>query len=88
LKCLGDSYAFKNRGNCLSKLNRLDEAIASYDMAIRHNPTDSYAFNGKGKCLKDLNRLEEALAAIDMAIKHKPTYSIAINNRKIILEKL
>jgi len=72
----------------LYDLNRHEEALASYDMAIKHNPTYSAAYNNRGACLEKLNRLDEALAAYDMAIKHNPKYSVAINNRKILLEKL
>ncbi len=72
----------------MQNLNRHEEAIAAYDMAIKHDPTDSYAYNNRGLCLDDLNRLDEALASFDMAIKHNPNHSIAINNRKLLLEKL
>ena len=33
-----DSDAFNGKGICLSKLNRLDEALVSFDTAIKHNP--------------------------------------------------
>ena len=72
----------------MQNLNRLDEAIASCDMAIKHDPTESEAYNSKGACLSDLNRLKEALASYDMAIKHNPNNVQAINNRKLILEQL
>ena len=62
--------------------------MASYDMAIKHNPTDSDAFVGRGICLYRLNRFDEALASCDMALKHNPNDVNAINLRKIVLEKL
>jgi tetratricopeptide (TPR) repeat protein len=43
----------------LKKLNRLEEALASFDKAIKHNPTNSNAYNNRGICLYDLNRLHE-----------------------------
>jgi tetratricopeptide (TPR) repeat protein len=75
-------------GYRLQNLNRLDEALASYDMAIKHNPTYSMAYNNRGVCLEDLNRFEDAIASYDMAIKHNSNNVNAINNRKLLLEKL
>ena len=63
----GDHFA---QGLRLQKLNRFEEAIASHDMAIKHNPTYSEAYNNRGNCLTFLNRLDEAIASCDMAIKH------------------
>ncbi len=63
----------------LYELNRFDEALAAYDMAIKHNPSSSDAYCSRGNCLKQLNRFDEALVAYDMAIKHNPTYSMAHN---------
>ena len=75
-------------GNRLYKLNRFEDAIVSYDMAIKHNPTYSAAYLNRGICLTKLNRLDEALASCDMVIKHDPNNEYAINNRKDLLEKL
>ena len=72
----------------LQNLNRYEEALASYDMAIKHDPTDSDVYNNRGVCLKQLNRLDETLASFDMALKHNPNHEKAINNRKLLLEKL
>jgi tetratricopeptide (TPR) repeat protein len=79
---------FTIKGRCLYQQNRLDEALVSYDMAIKHNPANSAAYNNKGNCLRDLNRLEEALASYDMAIKHNPNNVNALNNRKLLLKQL
>jgi tetratricopeptide (TPR) repeat protein len=75
-------------GYRLQNLNRLEEALSSFDMAIKHNPTNSEAYNNRGNCLYNLNRLDEALASYDMVIKHNPNNVNAINNRKLLLEKL
>ena len=75
-------------GYRLYELKRFEEALAAYDMGIKHNPTDSVAYNNKGACLDELNRLNEALASYDMALIHNPNYELAINNRKDLLEKL
>jgi Flp pilus assembly protein TadD len=85
------SQKISNYKNYISKFkifNRFEEGLASFDMAIKHNPTNSYAYNNKGACLEKLNRFDEALASFDMALKHKPNYSLAKNNRKLLLKKL
>ena len=75
-------------GKRLYELNRFEEGLASFDMAIKHNPTDLNAFTGRGLCLHHLNRLEEALAVNDMALKHNPNHSLAINNPKRSFRKI
>jgi hypothetical protein len=37
-----------------ASLNRLDEALASYDMALKHNPTHSNAINNRKILLEKL----------------------------------
>jgi len=39
------SEAYYNRGNCLRRLNRHDEALASFDMAIEPDPNNVNAIN-------------------------------------------
>jgi tetratricopeptide (TPR) repeat protein len=48
------SEAYNNRGNCLRKLNRHDEALASYDMAIKHDPNNENAIKGRKQILERL----------------------------------
>ena len=69
-------------------MNRIDEAMNCYGLAIKHNPTYSGAYNKKGICLKDLNRLDEALAPFDMVIKLNPAHSNAHYNKGLCLEEL
>ena len=76
------------QGNQFYIQKRFDEALASYNMAIKHNPTYSMAYYNRGSVLDDLNRLEEAIASYDMAIKHNPTDSSAYNNKGFSLYKL
>ena len=65
----------------MQNLNRHEEALAAYDMAIKHNPTYSAAYNNRGVCLYYLNRHEEAIASFDMTIKHNPKNSDAFVGR-------
>jgi tetratricopeptide (TPR) repeat protein len=39
------SEAYYNRGNCLRRLNRHDEALASFNMAIEPDPNNVNAIN-------------------------------------------
>ena len=86
-------YSFIHRdhfaeGKRLYELNRFEEGLASFDMAIKHNPTDLNAFTGRGVCLRKLNRFEEGLASFDMAIKHDPTNLNAFTGRGVCLHEL
>ena len=69
-------------------LNRFEGALASFDMAIKHDPTNLNAFIGRGVCLDDLNRLEEALVSNDMALKQDPTFTEAFFAKGICLRDL
>jgi tetratricopeptide (TPR) repeat protein len=65
----------------LNKLNRLDEALVSYNMAIKHNPTDSQAYYNRGVCLDIQNRLDEKIVSYDKAIQYNPTNSKEIGKK-------
>ena len=75
------NFSIYPEGLRLHKLNRLEEALAAYDMAIKHSPTHSNAYSNRGLCLHNLNRHDEALASFDMAIKHDPTDSNVYFNK-------
>jgi hypothetical protein len=49
-----DSDAFNGKGNCLYYLNSPNEAIASFDMAIKLNPNNSFALNNRKLLLEKL----------------------------------
>ncbi|MEM9273750.1 MAG: tetratricopeptide repeat protein, partial [Cyanobacteria bacterium P01_F01_bin.143] len=73
--------AWYNRGNALSDLGRLEEAIASHDQALKIKPDYHEAWNNRGIALKNLGRLEEAIASHDQALKIKPDGYRAWGNR-------
>jgi tetratricopeptide (TPR) repeat protein len=86
-------YSFIQRdhfaeGKRLYELNRFEEGLASFDMAIKHDPTNLNAFTGRGVCLHVLKRLDEALASYDMAIKQDPTFTEAFFAKGICLRDL
>jgi len=73
--------ALSNHGSALMKLNRLDDALASYDKAIALQSDFANAHYNRGKVLKELKRLAEAIKSYDQAIRLKPDYAEAYNNR-------
>jgi Flp pilus assembly protein TadD len=56
-----DPELFYNQGVALEGLERLGEALASYDRAIDLNGNYAEAHNNRGLVLKKLGRLAEAL---------------------------
>jgi len=69
-------------------LKRLDEALVSYDTAIKINPRFTEAYYNRGNVLKELNRLDESLISYDTAIKINPNYAEAHANRGNVLKEL
>ncbi|MEH2255451.1 tetratricopeptide repeat protein, partial [Nostoc sp.] len=67
---------------------RTEEAIASYDQALKFKPDYNDAWNNRGIALRNLGRTEEAIASYDQALKFKPDDHQAWNNRRIAVIKL
>ena len=70
------------------ELGCYQEAINSYDEAIKCKPDKHEAWNNRGIALFNLDRCSEAIACYDEAIKFKPEYHEAWNNRGIALFNL
>src|SRR4029077_3580965 len=68
------SRGFSNRGNIFKELNRIGEALASYDQAIALKPDSAEAFYDRANVFKVSGRWEEAAADYERAIKLKPEY--------------
>ncbi len=64
--------AFYAKGNALSNLGQLEEAIVCYDAALAIKPDDYEVFRLKGVALSALNRRLEAIACYDAALAIKP----------------
>ena len=60
---------------------RSDEALASYDEAIKINPDDAVVFYNRGIVLQALQRFDDALDSYDKAISIKSDYAEAHSNR-------
>jgi tetratricopeptide (TPR) repeat protein len=80
--------AYYNRGNALQALERVGEAIASYDRAIEIKPDYAEAHCNRGGALEALKRVGEAIASYDRAIEIKPDYAEAHSNRGVAFQAL
>ena len=59
-------------GNALYALERYDDAIASYDQALKHKPDDHIAWNNQGYTFLKLGNLPKAKKNLDKAIELSP----------------
>lgn len=87
----GDAIAatsYIERGNALQKLDRYEEALASYDRAATLRPDDARVYYNQGTALLNLGRHEEALARYDRAISLDPLHADAHMNRGLALQRL
>ena len=62
-------------------LGRYEEALASYDQALKLQPDYLEAWHNRGNVLLNLGRYEEALASYDQALKIQPDAHEAWHNR-------
>jgi CHAT domain-containing protein len=75
------------RGNALCLLEHYEDAIASFDKAIKFKPNNDEAWVGRGNALGFLEHYEDAIASFDKAIKFKPNNDEAWYNRGVALAK-
>ncbi|MEB3831869.1 CHAT domain-containing protein, partial [Phormidium sp. CCY1219] len=62
-------------------LGQYEEAIASYNEAIRLQPDFAVAYNNRGIAQRNLGQHEEAIASYNEAIRLQPDYAVAYFNR-------
>jgi len=60
-----DHVAWYNRSVELGDLGRFEEAVASYDFALKIKPDFHKAWYNRGIALRNLGRFEEAVANYD-----------------------
>ena len=77
--------AHYNLGNSLKKLNKLNEAIHSYDNAINIKKDYEFYFN-RGYVLNEIGQIDSAIDSYNEAIKIKPDYAEAFYNIGIIFK--
>jgi tetratricopeptide (TPR) repeat protein len=73
-----------NRGNVLLDMNRLEEALQSYERAIELSPQLSQAHNNRGVVLGQMGREADALESLGTALALAPDDGLAHWNRALL----
>jgi tetratricopeptide (TPR) repeat protein len=74
-----------DRGTILQDLNRNDEAIREFEMALEADPRHGYAYNNLGGVYLATGQIEEAIETFRKAIEAVPEYGTAHYNLGRIL---
>ncbi len=85
VKCPSNPRAHKNLGAALVRANRLPEAIAHYEEALRITPNDAEVHNILGVTLVEAGRVREGIGHYEEALRLKPDFAEAHNNLAIAL---
>lgn len=72
-----------NEGKTFYENKKYDQAIASYDEAIKLNPKLIKAFNSRGIAYMVKGQFDQAIADFSRAIELDPNYGKAYNNRAV-----
>ncbi len=84
----GEPDAHFNLGVAQKSLGLLNEAAASYRLALKLNPKYAEAHSNLGNVLKDLGQLDEVVSSYLCALKIKPNDAITHNNLGTALKAL
>jgi serine/threonine protein kinase len=76
-----------NQGASLRALGRFEEALASYEAAIKLQPASATVWVNKANVLSSMKRRSDALAAYDRAILLDPEYQPAWFNKGLELQQ-
>src|SRR5580692_2030402 len=82
-----EAEAHYNQANLFRKLNRFEEALAAYDLALALVPQHHEAHFNRANVLRDLRRREEALESYNRALILKPDFVEALINRGALLQR-
>jgi len=77
-----------NKGFALSKLNRHEEALETFNKTIQLKPDYALAYYNKGCTLDELSRFAEAVEAFNKSIQLDPNDKNAWNNKGTNLYRL
>jgi Flp pilus assembly protein TadD len=70
----------------LANAGKLEDARASFDRAIKINPSDPRGYNNLGVVKLAQDKPEDALAYFEMAIDKNPSYGVGYRNMGIVLD--
>jgi RNA polymerase sigma factor (sigma-70 family) len=69
------------QGNLFTASNKYEDAISSYDLALKIEPDNYIAWHNRGYAMDKLGRPQEAVASYNKAIKIKPDFDLALFDR-------
>ncbi|MBV9385700.1 MAG: tetratricopeptide repeat protein [Chroococcidiopsidaceae cyanobacterium CP_BM_ER_R8_30] len=84
----GNEWDRIQRGYCLGRLGRHDEALTSFNKAIELNPDEPLAWHMQSMALFTLARYDEALTSFNKAIELEPNIAQAWELRGMVLAAL
>ncbi|WP_026732041.1 serine/threonine-protein kinase [Fischerella sp. PCC 9605] len=76
------------QANVLYELQRYQDALSTYEKAVKIRPDYADAWNGQGNALNELKKYKAALSAYDKAIQIEPDYLKAWVGRGFVLKNL
>ena len=68
--------------------SRYEEALVSFDRALKIDSRSVEALNGKGLVLNQLGEYEEAITWLDKSLEIDPDFTNALNNKGVTLSNL
>lgn len=81
-------WAWYDRGEALRKSGYYEEAISSFDQALKLNPDDCHSWRGRGLALAEMGRYSEAVASYDAALTKETNDFDILYAKAIALIKL
>ena len=84
----GEAKDWSEKGRCLNRLERYDEALDCLEKAIKIDSNYARAWRIRGDVLDDLKRYDEALPSLDKAIKIDPNNASSWRIRGYVLKNL
>ena len=75
-------------GNLLINKSKYEDAIKSYDQALKIDAKSVEALNGNGLAFNNLGRYQDAINWFDKALIIEPTFVNALNNKGVALANL
>lgn len=76
-----NAMAYSNRGSAYSRLQDIENALANYDLAIKHNPEYPTAYANRAFAYYKVGRYEEGVADCNRAVALKPNQAYGYSNR-------
>ena len=84
----GKAKDWSEKGRCLNRLKRYDEALESLDKALELDSNYAMAWANRGNVLRNLKRYDEALESYDRTLELDANYQLAWANRGSVLSNL